>query len=140
MTKMLERRQISPFVIYAPTMASRYIAIAPHLGLTRQSGMHMILSLFQAHRLQRMLSICKDSTIAIITFRGSLLRGPSLTLPQAWADLGSHIYTISKSERIPETAILTVHLCILYRCCFVLLFFVSKLENFERVSVFAVLL
>ena len=73
-------------------MASRYIVIATHLRLTRQSGMHVILSLFQAHRLQRMLSICNESTIAITTFRGSLLRGPSFTLPQAWADLGSHIW------------------------------------------------
>ena len=35
---------------------------------------------------------CNESTITIATFRGSLLRGPSFTLPQAWADLGSHIW------------------------------------------------
>lgn len=39
-----------------------------------------------------MPSICNESTITIATFRGSLLRGPSFTLPQAWADLGSHIW------------------------------------------------
>ena len=73
-------------------MASQYIVIAPHLRLTRQPGMHVILRPFQAHGLQRMLSICNKSTIAITTFRGSLLCGPSFTLAQAWADLGSHIW------------------------------------------------